>query len=109
MSSNNTQFSLSPAQTAELRSLSDASQFPAAYKYVERLVRDQIPTAGDTARRDLETTATWLDRAASINGSDGSFSSEFVRGATRAAGTLTGLQSVKNDFKWSRTSSRGML
>jgi len=83
-------FTLTTGQRAALTAYRDAGQYPGAYNYLKGLVRDQMTTADAATKRDLESTATWLDRAAAINANDGSFGSEFVRGATREASNING-------------------
>ena len=77
----------------------DAGQYPQAYSYLKGLVRDQMIMADADTKRDPNTTATWLDRAAAINANDGSFSSEFVRGATREAGYINGTPISEQRFQ----------
>jgi len=76
--------SLSHNQIVDLSLMRDAGQWSQAYNYLHDIVQVQrIQTTNDAGRQyDLYKLENWLDRAASINANDGSFSSEYVRGAT---------------------------
>jgi hypothetical protein len=74
---------LNTSQLQTLQNLTAAENFPAAYLYLRDLANQAAAAAPTVQQRDdLNSSATWLDRAASINANDGSFTSEFVRGAT---------------------------
>lgn len=92
-------FNLTPAQLTVLTNYQTAHQYPDAYRYLETIVRDHMIGADANTRRDLESTATWLDRAASINANDGSFSSEFVRGSTIEATGINGNRISESRFQ----------
>jgi len=80
---------LSKKQIENLADLDKTERYLDAYRYL-RDITNQAITLSATAeqRQRLETFSMWLDRAASINANDGSFSSEFVRGITQEFGAL---------------------
>jgi hypothetical protein len=91
---------LSADKIRYLQDLQDQKKYPDAYRYLRDLANQGIVTATtDKQRSELSTIATWMDRAASINGNDLSFSSEFVRGATRAMGEITGTSISEAQFQ----------
>ena len=72
-------------QINTLQDFQSAGQYADAYRYMRDIVRDQQPYASTLERAmEYQRLENWLDRAASINANDGSYSSEFVRGATEA-------------------------
>ncbi|QDL56146.1 calcium-binding protein [Rhodoferax aquaticus] len=74
---------LSHIQLTDLASMRIDGRYVEAYEYMRDIVHDKRIQTTDTGRSyDLLKLENWLDRAASINGNDGSLSSEFVRGAT---------------------------
>ena len=80
---------LSKKQIENLADLEKTERYPDAYRYLRDIANQAITAsvAADQHQR-LETFTMWLDRAASINANDGSFSSEFVRGVTKEFGAL---------------------
>jgi hypothetical protein len=91
---------LSENQIANLKNLETEGRYPDAYRYLSDIAKEQYKLAEtDTQRQQLETIAIWLDRAASINANDGSFSSEFVRGATEEFGALGGRKISDDEFQ----------
>ncbi len=74
---------LTPSQLAELTRLKTLGQYPDMYLYLKTQVDAAMQAeAGTSARHeDLGILSNWLQNAAAINANDGSFKSEFVRGA----------------------------
>ncbi|MES2205502.1 MAG: calcium-binding protein, partial [Pseudomonadota bacterium] len=69
-----------------------------AYYYLKSIVDNNIDITPEGAQKaDLKRLSIWLDRAASINSNDGSFSSEFVRGATESFAFTEGHPEFAND------------
>ena len=91
---------LSHSQLADLASMRIDSRYVEAYKYMRDIVHDERIQTTDTGRSyDLLKLENWLDRAASINGNDGSFSSEFVRGATEGIRERLGNPLSEGEFQ----------
>ena len=86
---------LTSEQVDTLRSLHEegaaAGNYAAAYNYLRDIAQAQGNDGG--------ATAAWLNRAAAINSNDGSAASEFVRGATQAAGRLSGDIITDDEFQ----------
>src|SRR5712692_4965192 len=72
---------LTPQQSADLQALSNAGDYPGAYRFLRDIV-DQVN--GDPG------LMAWFDAAAHVNANDGSFWSEFTRGSTEGMGDLVG-------------------
>ena len=80
---------LSKKQIENLADLEKTERYHDAYRYLCDITNQAITLSATAKQRQrLETFAMWLDRAASINANDGSFSNEFVRGATKELGAL---------------------
>jgi len=78
-------------QLNNLLSLQKERDYPAAYRFMRDIARDnlaEMPTG--SARKDLNVLQNWLDVAASVNSDDKSFSSELVRGSTQYFALLEG-------------------
>lgn len=91
---------LSHIQLADLASMRIDGRYVEAYKYMRDIVHDERIQTTDTGRSyDLLKLENWLDRAASINGNDGSFSSEFVRGATEGIRERLGKPLSEGEFQ----------
>ncbi|MGB4347843.1 MAG: calcium-binding protein [Burkholderiaceae bacterium] len=91
---------LSEEQTDYLNSLNTAERYPDAYRYLRDIAKKaNTSSATVEQRQQLEILTTWLDRAASINANDGSFTSEFVRGATEQFGALENIIISDEDFQ----------
>ncbi len=80
---------LNDAQIKILQNLNDTHRYPEAYRYLRDIaIQASMASTTPEQHQQLEILSTWLDRAASINANDGSFSIEFVRGATAEFGAL---------------------
>lgn len=78
-------------QFQKLNQLLQTESYPQAYRYLRDITDASIRSEVNPVRvQELEVLKNWLDSAASINADDGSSVSEFVRGATQAAGELQG-------------------
>jgi Arc/MetJ-type ribon-helix-helix transcriptional regulator len=96
---------LSQNQVVDLSILRQQDRYAEAYEYMRNAVQEQRLQQTDTARSyELLKLETWLDRAASINGNDGSDVSEFVRGAT--AGVRERLGNPLSDAEFQRVSDK---
>jgi hypothetical protein len=74
---------LSQQQISTLSAMRIDGKYPDAYNHMRDIVQqERIQTIDNSRRYDLFKLENWLDRASSINSDDGSFSSEYVRGAT---------------------------
>lgn len=98
-------FRMTEEQIQILTNIQEQSRYPDAYRYVRDISSQAAVNAATGAQnQELNTVATWMDRAASINANDGSFSSEFVRGATEAMGAINDISI--NDNKFQETSNQ---
>lgn len=77
-----TAIDLTHNELADLATMRQEERY-AEYDYMRGIVDNARASEIDSGRStELGNLSTWLDRAASINSNDGSFASEFVRGAT---------------------------
>lgn len=88
---------LLPSEISTLQSLQTAGLAAGNYADAYRYLRDIAQAQG------ASDVATWLDRAASINANDGSWSSEYVRGTTQAAVASNG--QVLSDARFQEVSN----
>ncbi|VTU27033.1 hypothetical protein H6CHR_02715 [Variovorax sp. PBL-H6] len=78
-----TALNLTHHELVDLTLMRDQGRYAEAYEYMRGIVDGARSSEIDATRStELGNLSTWLDRAASINANDGSFASEFVRGAT---------------------------
>ena len=78
-----TSINLTHHELADLAAMRQERLYAEAYQYMRGIVDNERASEIDSTRAtELGNLSTWLDRAASINGNDGTFASEFVRGAT---------------------------
>ena len=90
---------LSHTQRQDLEDLRAANNWPAAYLLMRDIVREHMPITGGQRWEEFRKLDSWLDRAASINSDDGSFTSEFVRGATAGASAINGKPLSNEEFQ----------
>lgn len=95
-----TAVNLTQNESVDLSILRDQGKYPEAYDYLRDIVDRERRQTTDMARSyDLLNLRNWLDRASSINSNDGSFSSEFVRGATAGVRARLGNPLSDSDFQ----------
>lgn len=88
---------LDGGQLHDLSQLLYSGSYPDAYRYLRDIADSSIRGEVNPGRvQELEVLRNWLDSAAKINADDGSSVSEFVRGATQAAGEIHG-QHISDD------------
>src|SRR5438445_13660748 len=91
---------LTTIQYQQLQQYRDIGQYADAYSFMKDIVQDWAPSAQtDQQALEYQALANWLDRAASINSNDGSWSSEFVRGATESIGSALGRPITEEQFQ----------
>ena len=90
---------LSHNQRQDLEGFRAAGNWPAAYLLMRDAVREHMPITGGARWEEFRKLDSWLDRAASINSDDGSFTSEFVRGATAGASAINGRPLSNEQFQ----------
>lgn len=91
---------LDPSESIALQNLLTEGRFSDGYLYVKNIVDIALQNEGDFSKAsEMETLSNWLGNAAQINADDGSFKSEFVRGATEAAGASLGIQITDQQFQ----------
>jgi len=91
---------IDPSQAVQIQSFIANQQYAEGYRYVKSIVDSALLHEGDLDKtRDLDILSNWLSNAAEINADDGSFKSEFVRGATEAAGASVGKPITDAEFQ----------
>jgi hypothetical protein len=90
---------LTSDQLAELTRLETLGQYPAMYLYLKTQVDTALQAEVSTSARheELDILSNWLQNAAAINANDGSFKSEFVRGAVDTYSWLQNGTHISNE------------
>jgi len=90
---------LSAAQLEEVRVFHENKEYPEMYGALHRFMLAELEGEADPElREDLAIKANWLAAAKSINANDGSYVSNFVRGATIRAIDIQGEASKEQEF-----------
>jgi hypothetical protein len=87
----NSTISITAEQSQHLTDLLNQQDYPSAYRYLRDIVKSDP--------KNDPRLASWLDKAADINANNGTFYSDFVRGATINAAQNQGVTVTEEDFQ----------
>jgi hypothetical protein len=91
---------LNSDQIIAIQNYQASNNYADAYRYLRDIVRNkELDANPPDVASEYEILETWVDRAASISANDGSFSSEFVRGATESIGASIGKPITDTQFQ----------